>query len=152
MVMKRFDPALLRNLDAFRLAAGQHGSSGLGLAFSKNIGSGIGGMYEDLFHAPESWFFERHPLAVPRRYLNPGFDERLHCAIDRAGLPERFDNHPNRVFGLWVVVILTVRAFNPTDRQCGNHGALLGFGHSRVGHMLGSFLVFVLRKSRCDLR
>jgi hypothetical protein len=43
MVIKRFDPLLLGNGDAFRLAACEHGSSRLGLGFSVKISSGIVG-------------------------------------------------------------------------------------------------------------
>ena len=97
-------------------AAGQHGSSGLGLSLSKNVDSGIGGICQDSYQTVKSWFCEIQPLTAPKRYSNPGFDECLHGAPDRPRLPEDIDNHPNCVFSLWIEIVLTIRTLNPTDR------------------------------------
>src|SRR5439155_10893669 len=142
MVIKRFDPAHLGKLDAFRLAARQYGSSRLRLAFSIDVGSRVGRVCENKYGATASWFSEIDPLtALPTRYFNSGVGERLHRLSDRSCLPECIDNHPNRVLSFRVVVVPTVRPSNPTNGQPRNDLASFRFGHSRLHHDFRSFTV-----------
>src|ERR1700752_4712026 len=101
-------------------------------------------MYEDPCSATASWSSKTDPLisSISIWYLNSGFGKRLHRATNRPFLPERLDNYPNRVLGLWIVVIPTVRALNPSDGQLRNDLALSRFGQSRLRHEFGSFTVF----------
>ena len=151
-MVKSFDPLLLGNHDTFRVAAGQHGSSPLGLGPSKNVGSGIGWIFEDFLDAPDCWFSEIQSLTAPSWYLNTGFDECLDCATDGPGLPKRLDNQCNRVFGSGIVVILVIGAFNPSNGQRRNDRALLGLSHSRLAHEFRSFTVIELSDHGCNLR
>src|SRR5437899_1980761 len=113
MVIEYFYPTFLGNLDALQFAPGQHRPSRLGFGSSINIDSSIGGMDEDIPHAADVWLFVGDPLTMSSRYLNPGFIERDHCATENPRLPEGIYNRPNCVFGLWIEIVFSVRAFYP---------------------------------------
>src|SRR5262249_32939419 len=89
---------------------------------------------------------------MPCRYFYTLVIEGENCASQGTDFPEFFNNVRDRVLDPGIMIVTSVRIFDPPDRHTRHYDALPSLGNARLAHDLGAFTILILRYGGCHLR